>query len=179
MHVYIFGASGSGTTTLGKAISAELNIPLFEIDDYYWEKTGPPFSRVRSRQQRIELLSSALKTHKSWVMSGSMMGWGDYLIPEIDLAIYLYLPYELRMKRLLSREKARYGNRIDEGNDMYLQHKEFIEWASKYDTAGLEMRSKKSHEEWIKLFKCKAIKIEGDIEIQEILKNILFEINGK
>ncbi len=175
MRLFIFGASGSGTTTLGKMISNELMIPFFDNDDFFWEKTEPPFTLIRQKEKRIQLLNSTVSPHESWVLSGSMIGWGDFLIPMIDLSVYLYLQNDIRMERLINREKIRYGNRIEIGNDMYKQHKEFIEWASKYDTANLEMRSKKSHEEWMKQFKCKIIKIEGAVELQEKLQIVLKE----
>lgn len=38
-RIYIFGAAGSGVTTLGKELSSSLSIPTFDIDDYYWQKT--------------------------------------------------------------------------------------------------------------------------------------------
>lgn len=47
-----------------------------------------------------------------------------------------------------------------------------MEWASKYDTAGLEMRSRKLHEEWLSGLPCRVVKLEGDINIQEKLRYI-------
>jgi len=34
--IHIFGASGSGTTTLAKKISEELGHRMMDTDDYYW-----------------------------------------------------------------------------------------------------------------------------------------------
>jgi adenylate kinase family enzyme len=39
-RLHILGASGSGTTTLGKAIANELAAPHFDTDDYYWLPTS-------------------------------------------------------------------------------------------------------------------------------------------
>lgn len=54
----------------------------------------------------------------------------------------------MRIARLKKREKERFGSRIEPGGDMYQQHLEFIDWAKKYDTGGLNMRSKAKHDEW-------------------------------
>ncbi|WP_228410094.1 shikimate kinase [Chryseobacterium viscerum] len=35
MKIHIFGASGSGVTTLGKALSEELNLEYFDSDDFF------------------------------------------------------------------------------------------------------------------------------------------------
>ena len=37
--IHIFGASGSGTTTLGKKICSELGYTLMDTDAYYWIPT--------------------------------------------------------------------------------------------------------------------------------------------
>ncbi|MEM6738348.1 MAG: shikimate kinase [Bacteroidota bacterium] len=38
MQIHIFGASGSGVTTIGKALSKELDLSYFDTDDYYWKR---------------------------------------------------------------------------------------------------------------------------------------------
>ncbi|CAI8903162.1 hypothetical protein EMIT036CA2_50372 [Chryseobacterium sp. IT-36CA2] len=35
MRIHIFGASGSGVTTLGKALSEKLNIEYLDSDDFF------------------------------------------------------------------------------------------------------------------------------------------------
>lgn len=35
IRLHIFGASGSGVTTLGNAISKETGIPVYDFDDYF------------------------------------------------------------------------------------------------------------------------------------------------
>jgi len=96
MKIHILGPSGAGTTTLGKAIAAELVIKHFDSDDFFWAKTKIPFTRKREKDVRIRLLKKALSGYKSWVLRGSMLGWGDFLLPEIDLIIYLYVPKNIR-----------------------------------------------------------------------------------
>ncbi|MEX1377920.1 MAG: hypothetical protein AB1Z23_10695 [Eubacteriales bacterium] len=55
-RIHIFGAAGSGVTTLGKALSEYINIPVFDYDDYYWENTDPPFSVERPKEKRLEMI---------------------------------------------------------------------------------------------------------------------------
>ena len=56
--IHIFGASGSGTTTLGKKICSELGYTLMDTDAYYWIPTEPPFKLKRPANERIELMKS-------------------------------------------------------------------------------------------------------------------------
>ncbi|MDE7157026.1 MAG: shikimate kinase [Lachnospiraceae bacterium] len=51
MHIY--GASGSGTTTLGRKISEELGYKLMDTDDYFWLPTNPKYTTKRGKEERI------------------------------------------------------------------------------------------------------------------------------
>jgi hypothetical protein len=88
----------------------------------------------------------------------------------LDIIIYKYVKQEIRIKRLLERERNRYGNRIDPGNDMYEIHKEFVEWNKGYETGGMEMRSRKSELSWLDDVKCKIIKLEENKTPEEELE---------
>lgn len=173
---HILGASGSGTTTLAKALSEALEIQFLDTDDFFWIPTDPPYIEKRPSEQRISLLEKEFSQYNSWVLSGSLCGWGDVLIPYFDVFIYLYLPHEIRMDRLLIREHERHGDRIQPGGCLYDSHLEFIEWARKYDTADANMRSLKLHNEWLSKLPNKVIRLEGVIEVDEKIKMIMNEI---
>ena len=161
------GASGSGTTSLGRALSQELNIPHFDTDDFFWEETDPPFTEIRSTDKRKELIKEVIEDKDSWIISGSLTKWGDFLIPLFDIVIFLYVEKDIRIHRLKKREKERFGSRIEPGGDMYKNHEEFIAWASSYDKGGMEMRSKTREEAWLERLDCKVVKIIGDVSVEE------------
>lgn len=165
--IHILGASGSGTTTLGKELSKEIGYSHFDTDDYFWIKTDPPYTIKRSIEERIDLISKDINNYDRWILTGSLCGWGDVFISYFDLVIYLRIPKEIRMKRLLEREKIRYGTKIEEGNVMYAAHLEFMNWASKYDDGDLDIRSKSLHYQWLENLNCKVLRIEENIELND------------
>ncbi len=165
--IYIFGASGAGTTALGRFICGKTGYFFMDTDDYLWQPTNPPFTDKRESVERLRLMRNDIDSHENVVISGSLSGWGDPLIPEFTLAIRVNTDTELRLQRLVKREHDRFGTRIDKGGDMYEIHRSFINWALSYDTAGLEMRSKASHDEWQKLLRCKLIEVDGGKEMNE------------
>lgn len=148
-RIHILGASGSGTTTLGGALGALLEIPHMDSDAFYWLPTDPPFQRPRPLAERRALLLDQLKPNASWILSGSAMQWAEPLEPLYDLIIYLRLDPALRMERLRKRELARYGARIGPDGDMSATSTAFLNWAAAYDTAGPEQRSRVAHEAWL------------------------------
>jgi adenylate kinase family enzyme len=131
-RIHILGASGSGTTTLGRALAKRLQCPHFETDDYFWLPTNPPFTQQRERTERQRLLMDDLRQNNRWVLSGSLCGWGDVAIPLFELVVSLSIPHEVRMARLRQREHQRFGGRILPGGDMYQSSQAFFTWAASY-----------------------------------------------
>lgn len=160
--IHIFGASGSGTTTLGKYLSEMLGFKFMDTDDYFWMPTDPKYTIKRPIEERIRLMLDDINSNENVVISGSLVDWGDELIPYFTLAIRLETKSSIRIARLKKREKEAFGDRIEIGGDMYKTHMDFIEWAKKYDTAGMEMRSKIKHDEWQKLLHCKLMQLDGN-----------------
>ena len=165
--IHIFGASASGTTTLGQKICDELGYTLMDTDDYFWMPTNPPFSQKRPREERIELMKKDMDEAENVVLSGSIAGWGDALIPYFTLAVRIEMDPALRIDRLVKREKQRYGSRIEPGGDMYEHHLAFVEWAKTYDTGGVDARSKAKHDVWQKLLPCGILYLDGADTIEE------------
>ncbi len=55
---------------------------------------------------------------------------------------------------------------------MHENHKEFINWASQYDTGSREMISKAMHDAWLKEIECEIIRYEGIVSTDEIIQDL-------
>jgi adenylate kinase family enzyme len=175
-RIHILGASGSGTTTLGRALAACLQYAHFDTDDYFWLPTDPPFTTQRERTARQHLLMDALTAHDAWVLSGSLCGWGDVAIPLFELVVFLAIPHDVRMARLHRREHKRFGERILPGGDMYEQSQAFLAWAASYDSGGMDIRSRQLHDQWLSTLPCPIVCVEGGYTIAEQLTVLVAEI---
>src|SRR2546430_2123661 len=114
-HVHIVGASGSGTTSLAATMSAKHGHRHLDTDDFFWLPTSPPYREKRPRDARLALLRHALSESPRWVLSGSLCGWGDPLIPQFELVVFLAVPTPIRLRRLPQREGERYGRQTRAG----------------------------------------------------------------
>ncbi len=171
--IHITGASGSGTTTLGAALAERLEMRHHDTDDFFWESTDPPFQRPRPVPHRQQLLSAALDAGGNWVLSGSLCGWGDIFIPRFDLVVFLTIPHELRIDRLITRALERDGaGRIGPGGDMEKIHRDFIEWAIRYDSAGFEQRSRALHERWLGALSCVVLRLESTQSVDALCDQV-------
>ena len=175
--IHIFGASGSGTTTLGKKISEELGYTFMDSDDYFWMPTDPKFTIKRPQEERIALMKRDIDSANNVVISGSLTDWGDVLIPYFTLAIRIEIEQGVRIERLVKREKERFGSRIKPGGDMYQQHQEFIEWAKSYDAGGMNKRSKIKHDVWQKLLPCEILYLNGADTIEDNFAKVKKHLN--
>lgn len=176
--IHIFGGSGSGTTTLGAKICRELGYKHMDTDDYFWMPTDPKFIRKRPCEERIELMEGDIRRFENVVISGSLVDWGDVLIPRFTLAVRIHMDPSLRIGRLVKRERERFGSRIEAGGDMARQHLEFVEWAKSYDTGGLDMRSKARHDEWQKLLPCRVLHLDGAEELEDKFRKVLAALHA-
>jgi adenylate kinase family enzyme len=166
-RIHIFGAAGSGTTTLGKTLAGHLRIPHLDTDDYFREETDIPYTVKREPEKRVELLKPDLEKQPSWVLSGSLCGWGDFAIPLFTMAVFLWIPEELRLARLKEREISAFGQAaLLPGGWFHKNHVNFMEWAAQYDTAGTDMRSRALHEEWMKGLPCRLVRFEQPLDVE-------------
>jgi 8-oxo-dGTP diphosphatase len=126
----VFGASGSGTSTLGRALAERMGAPHFDLDDYYWQPTNPPFQRARPIPERQRLLLDALSHTRRFVLSGHMPKWDAPFLPMLELGIL-------------------------------------------YDTAGLTLRSRCTHEAWIDRLPCPIHRANGAEDTASLAEGIL------
>ena len=138
MRVLVIGASGTGTSTLGRALAADLGCTWIDADDMFWLPTEPPFTTKRPRDERLAMILDALSA--GGVVSGSIVGWGGALEDSFDLIVFVTLDTAARLERLRARELERFGH----------VNETFLAWAARYDDDDLaEGRSRKLHEAWL------------------------------
>lgn len=165
--IHIYGASGSGTSTLGRYISEKSGYFFMDTDDYFWEPTNPPYTVKRCLSSRMKLMREDIQRHDHVIISGSLVDWGDEFIPLFTLAIRVETDTDIRLQRLNRREREKFGSRIDFGGDMYENHLEFIKWAASYDHGGMDMRSKAKHDDWQKKLICPLLFVDGNMLVSE------------
>lgn len=175
-RIQIIGASGSGTTTLGRALAVRLAAPHHDTDDFYWRPTTPPFSEPRPVKERARLMRDMFIGRPDWILSGSTDGWGDDLIPLPDLLVYINTPTDLRLQRLHQREVIRYGkDAIAEGGWRHEQSTSFLEWASHYEASDREGRNRARQEAWMAKLTCPVLRLDGTRQTCELVDEIVRE----
>ena len=173
-RIHLLGASGSGTTTLGRALARHLGCPHFDTDDYFWLPTQPKFEQIRERAARQALLGHDLEHHPAWVLSGSLCGWGDLFIPLFDLVIFCAVPEDVRIARLRARECERYGDEaIAPGGRLRAKYEAFIAWAESYEHGPAVERSRRMHETWLATLSAPVLRLEDTDDVETRLARVV------
>jgi adenylate kinase family enzyme len=170
-RVHIMGAPGSGISTLGRQLGAKLGCRALDVDDYHWFTSDPePYRRRRNPAHRLQLLEADLDANTDWVLSGSLCGWGDVLIPRFTAVVWLGLPTTLRLARIEARELARYGpERLEAGGDLATVFEKFKAWAVRYDDPDYTgVRSRQAELTWLEALNCPVWRSSHDPDFAEL-----------
>lgn len=175
MRVFVTGANGVGKTTTGRMIANALHCSAFDLDDLTYEPGDPPFQVMRSVDDRIALAASLFLAKADWVLSGNGLAWNGPLVPWFDRVVLLTLTdRQSQRDRLVARERARFGARLDPGGDMHATHTEFMARVSRLD--GDNQTPRDRHAEWIKQVPCPVITVDAgqrqDRVVQEVLSRL-------
>lgn len=162
-RINVVGAPGSGSTTLGRALSVQLGFGFADADSFYWKLTVPPFKEKYDPEVRLKMLLAELTSSHASIVSGSVCGWGSELEDAFDLVIFLSLPTDLRLQRIEAREISLFGS----------ADPAFMAWSAQYEQGQLPGRSRARHEAWLKSRRCRVLRFEQDQAIEDRVQEII------
>ncbi|MCP3471114.1 hypothetical protein NLM33_12330 [Bradyrhizobium sp. CCGUVB1N3] len=176
-RIHLMGASGSGVTTLGRALADKLALPHHDTDDYFWLPTAPPYQTIRAPQDRLRLVREMFLPRRDWVLSGTASGWGDELVAHFDLVVFLVTPREMRLQRLRAREATHFGaDAVAPGGWRHEETEAFIEWASHYEAGDREGRTLAKHEAWVASLPCPVVRVDGARPLAELVEQLCSDV---
>ena len=176
--IAILGLNGCGKSTLAHALSKQTGYYEMDVEDYYFpeqrdslrqaldiQESGSrtknvqmdslvnlPYSVPRTKSDVETLLNKDIESHPYFILSGVTMNWGEAILSHIDIAFGIKAPLEERLQRIQAREKKRFGTRVLEGGDMFVQQREFHKT--------VKMRNEKVVEDSVKKLYCPVIVLD-------------------
>ncbi len=172
-RLFLFGPSGSGTSTLGRVLASELATQEIDTDDFYWEPTDPPFTVKRPPAARRALMETVFLPRRDWVLSGSMSSWSAGIPERFTLAILLTLDPDLRRARLEAREAKRCSCGRSWGQPMCTRCTAFLCWADGYETGHRPGRSLSSHLTWAQTLPCPVLTLDSARPLTQLAHEVL------
>lgn len=103
----IASASGSGKTTVGRALAEQLRVPFVELDALVH---GPNW--VETPDEELRDLLVPVLAGDGWVIDGGYWGKiGDLVLSRADVVVWIDLPIHVWLPRLVRRTVRRIRNR--------------------------------------------------------------------
>jgi hypothetical protein len=162
-RINIVGASGSGTTTLGRALATRLGLKFSDADRFDWKPTLLPFTAKYDPDARLTMLLAELEAFPASIVAGSVCGWGAELENGFDLVIFLSLPTKLRLQRIEARDVSLFGA-VDPGH---------LARAAQYEEGKLPGHNRMRHEAWLLNRPCRVLRFEEDQAVDARVEHII------
>ena len=163
--IIVFGANGSGKSTIGRELARVLKFKFMDHEDYAFEKSEIPYTVERSREECLRLMLDDINEYGVFVLCAVTGDFCDEITTMYKFAVYLSAPNEIRMQRIEQRAIERYGNRVREGGDMYERQKAFLEFAAK--------RPLERIEQWARTLTCPIMQLDTTKPISENVELIV------
>jgi hypothetical protein len=144
-------------------------VPHADADDYFWVPSSPPYVEKRAESDRLALMQHVFVPREAWVLSGSMIGWGDGVVAQCDAVVFLTLDPEERLRRLHARESIR---REDQEVDAAAWDA-FLDWARGYDDPTFDGRSRIGHEAWLESLSQPVLRLDSALTREELRDAVL------
>jgi adenylate kinase family enzyme len=165
--IIVFGANGSGKSTIARELANVLNYKHMDIEDYHFIESEIPYTKARTREECLNLMLEDTNKHKNFVLSAVTGDFGDEIESMYIFAVLLAAPLGIRIDRVKRRAFMQHGDRISEGGDMYKQYLEFVEF--------VRSRTSDRISQWEAKLKCPVITIDSTKPISENIELIIQE----
>jgi len=103
MKILIFGVPGSGKTTLAKKLARSLSIPLFHVDELFFEKGWIE----RDHDHFLKDIRSILNNNK-WIIDGNAMRSLEMRYKKANIVVYCRLNRLICLFRVFKRWLSTY-----------------------------------------------------------------------
>jgi len=163
--IIVFGANGSGKTTLGRELARTLGYKHMDHENYCFKESEIPYTDARSDEECLHLMLIDIQKYGSFVISACTGGFGDTIPQFYELAIYLSAPLDLRMERIKRREYEKFGDRVREGGDMYVQQLKFHDFVASRSLARIE--------QWAETLLCPVVRVDGTKDYRQTVADIV------
>ncbi len=163
--ILVCGLNGAGKSTMAKALAHEIGYRFVDMEDVYYSKEDNPdypYEKPRSYEKSVALLLDIFEKENNVVLASVTGNFGKEVMEQINCAVYIEVPKDIRIKRVYERSYERFGEKIREGREYYKQVKAFHEFVLSRDENLVE--------NWLSTLSCPVLKVDGTLPVQENVK---------
>ena len=165
VNLLIFGAPGSGVSTLSEKLSAKLDVPYIKLHN---EQKPPDAGDPTIISEEVFVQATNNLKKKGYIIDGSpcLLSWQ---LERLNGVIYLITPKLERLQRLRNRELTSQGADIlKEGCRPFRVFNRYMYWVSQFDQAGVDRESKLLHQKFLSSLSIPIFRANGLLSIEEL-----------
>ena len=135
--IHIIGGPGSGKTYFAKRLSTSLDIPHYDLDNIFWDKTVNKYGIKNSADKRKEELNKILD-QEEYIIEGVYYDWLEESFASADLIIILETSVWIRDWRIIKRFIKRKTGVIQTKKETLKDILALLRWNHNYDKRNLK-----------------------------------------
>jgi adenylate kinase family enzyme len=102
MRINVVGTSGSGKSTFSKLLAKKMDLPYVEMDALHWKANW----KESTDEELFNKLKNALSSEE-WVLDGNYSKTEHLKWKQVQMVIFLDLPFYLVLYRIIKRSLVR------------------------------------------------------------------------
>jgi adenylate kinase family enzyme len=133
-RIHIIGPAGSGKTFAAGKLARRLDIPAHDLDELFWDKANPGYSRKADPVVRDAMLGDILRSER-WIIEGVYLSWVEAGFSRADRIILLDVGVWTCARRIIRRFILRRIGMLQSNKRETIKGlKELLAWNRKYIT---------------------------------------------
>jgi adenylate kinase family enzyme len=101
-RIHILGSTGSGKTHLSSLLAQRLNIPAFDLDDLFWDRSATTYG-IRTPAETRDCKLSQIVSGESWIIEGAYYQWVGPSFDRADIILAMMPSVWVRDGRIIRR----------------------------------------------------------------------------
>jgi adenylate kinase family enzyme len=102
--IVIIGSPGSGKSTFARKLRSILNIKVYHLDRFFWQRDW----ERKSKDTRIDILQNLIR-EKQWIIDGTYLTTSELHLEAADTIIFLDIDPLMCLQRIIKRHYEYYG----------------------------------------------------------------------
>lgn len=132
-RIHIIGNCGSGKSYLAKKIGHQLNIPVTDLDQVFWNNDAKQHGTIRPQIERDKMLENVL-SKSEWILEGIYYTWLQKSFEQADIIIIIQPNEFIRNYYLIIRFLKQKLGIIRSKKDSFKSFLALMSWANKYSS---------------------------------------------